>query len=106
MGKYYGFIGYSETTETRPGVWTNVITEREVFGDIIFNNKKVENATQVNENITLNMQISFIADPYSLENFHLIKYAKYSGAKWKVLTVSDHQRPRLVLTLGGVYNDE
>lgn len=105
MGKYHGFIGYGVTEETKPGVWTNVITEREVFGDVMNNNKKSENPGQVNDNIVVNLQISFLADPYALHNFHLIKYATYLGAKWKVVSAIE-QRPRLVLTLGGLYNDE
>ena len=105
MGKYHGFIGYGVTTEVRPGVWKPVITEREVFGDVIINTKKSENPGQSNDNIVINTQISFLADPFAMNNFHLIKYAPYMGAKWKVTQVSE-QRPRLVLTLGGVYNDE
>lgn len=105
MGKYHGFIGYGETVITKPGVHKQQITEREVFGDVIINNKKTENSGQVNDNIVVNVQISFVADPYAMNNFHHIKYAPYMGAKWKILSVSE-QRPRLVLTLGGVYNDE
>lgn len=105
MGKYNGFIGYGNSVETAPGVYKTVITEREVFGDSIINNKKSENPGQVNDNIVVNKQISFLADPYALHNFHLIKYATYLGTKWKVISASE-QYPRLVLTLGGVYNDE
>jgi len=105
MGRYNGFIGYGVTSESKPGVWTTTITEREVFGDSIINNKRSENNEQLNDNIAVNKQISFLADPYALHNFHLIKYATYLGTKWKVISASE-QYPRLVLTLGGVYNDE
>lgn len=98
-------IGYAETSETTPGVWTSAVTEKTVFGDVIINTKKSENPGQVNDNIVITTQISFLADPYARLNFHLIKYATYLGTKWKVPTVSD-QYPRLVLTLGGVYNGE
>jgi len=104
MGKYYGAIGYGQTYEQKPGVWKVLYTERIVYGDVIINTKKAENPGQVNDNIVINTQISFLADPYALQNFHLIKYAQYLGTNWKVTSVTD-QRPRLVLTLGGVYND-
>lgn len=104
MGKYYGAIGYGQTYEQAPGVWKVLYTERIVYGDVIINTKKAENPGQVNDNIVINTQISFLADPYALQNFHLIKYAQYLGTNWKVVSVTD-QRPRLVLTLGGVYND-
>lgn len=106
MGKYHGKIGYAVSSESSPGIWTDVITERTVFGDVFTNTKKTENPGQVNDNIVINVQISFLADPYILPNFLLIKYATYLGAKWKVVLVSAEQRPRLVLTLGGVYNDQ
>jgi hypothetical protein len=104
MGKYYGAIGYAESSETKPGVWTSSITEKKVFGDVIINTKKSENPGQVNDNVVIHTQISFLADPYALLNFHLIKYATYLGNKWRV-TIASVQYPRLVLTLGGVYNE-
>ena len=35
MAKFYGVIGYAETLETSPGVWTEQITERNYYGDLI-----------------------------------------------------------------------
>ena len=32
MARYYGRIGYAETVETIPGVWEEVITERNYYG--------------------------------------------------------------------------
>jgi len=104
MGKFYGPIGYGVTEETRPGVWTNNITEREVYGEVIKNTKRTENSEKVNKDISVSVQISFLADPYALQNFHLIKYAKYLGVKWEV-TLVDESYPRLILTLGGLYHD-
>lgn len=103
MGKYYGKIGYGITEETSPGVWTEVITEREVYGDIFKNSSRLEKGEGLNDNINVSMQISFLADPYARMNFHLIKYAWYMGSKWKVTTVTE-EYPRLSLVLGGVYN--
>lgn len=104
MGKYCGKIGYGVTKEKSPGVWVNEITERNVFGDVFKNSSKNEKAEGVNDNINVSMQISFLADPYARLNFHLIKYAEFMGAKWKVTTVTE-EYPRLFLVLGGVYND-
>ena len=48
-------------------------------------------------------EISLVADPYARENFHMIRYACFMGTRWEVTSV-EVQYPRLVLTLGGVYN--
>ena len=32
MAKFYGVIGYAKRVETEPGVWEEVITEREYYG--------------------------------------------------------------------------
>lgn len=105
MGKYYGKIGYGITVETTPGVWETTIVERSVFGDVFKNARRLDNSEHLNDNISISNKISFLADPYALQNFHLIKYASYLGTLWKVTTVEE-EFPRLVLTLGGVYNHE
>jgi hypothetical protein len=42
MAKFYGSIGYSETTETKPGVWEEGITERKYSGDVIRNTRRLQ----------------------------------------------------------------
>ena len=103
MPKYCGKIGYATTIETTPGIWTEQITERTYYGDIIRNNRKLQSSGNVNDNITISNEISIVADPFANENFHAIRYAEFMGSKWKVSNV-DVQYPRLILSLGEVYN--
>lgn len=103
MAKYYGAVGFAKTEEIRPGVNSEKITEIHYRGDVLQNIRKLENANQVNDNITVSNRISIVADAYAEQNFHSIRYAEYMGARWKVLTV-EVQRPRLIMTLGGVWN--
>lgn len=105
MGKYHGAIGYGVTEETRPGVWTNNITEKTVFGEVIKNAKRTDGSGKVNDDLMVNIQISFLMDPYARQNFHSIKYATYMGSRWKV-TIVENNYPRLTLTLGAVYNEQ
>ena len=105
MAKYFGKIGYISTQETRPGVWRSVVTEKEYYGDVIRNTRRLDTAEQVNDNIDISNQISIVADPFAYENFHSMRYVEFMGTKWKVRTV-DVQYPRLILTLGGVYNEQ
>lgn len=105
MSKYFGKIGYGVTEEIRPGVGLPTITEREYYGDIVRNIRRYENGGEVNDDLNINVNLSIVADPFAYQNFHQIKYAEYMGSKWKVSSV-EVQYPRLILTLGGVYNGE
>lgn len=102
--KWYGSIGFAETVETRPGVWETQITERKYSGDILRNSRRLQSSNQVNDNVTISNQISIVADPYADGNFHSIRYVEFMGAKWKVSDI-EVQYPRLVLTVGGLYNE-
>ena len=105
MAKFYGKIGYGFTGETVPGVWTDIFEEKDVVGDWLKNTRQLVNSNKVNDDITVNNIISIVADPYATEHFQFIKYIfdARSGVKWKVTNV-EVQFPRLLLTLGGVYN--
>lgn len=101
--KYCGMIGFASTEETEPGIWEEQITERTYYGDVIKNTKRNENSDHLNDNITINNSISIVADPYAYEHFFAIRYASWMGSLWEVSNV-EVQRPRLILTLGGMYN--
>lgn len=105
MAKFYGMIGYASTKEVRPGIWEDIITNRPYYGDLIRNTRKLQGSEQVNDNINIANEISIVADPFANENFHSMKYVEFMGAKWKITNV-EVQYPRLILTVGGVYNDE
>ena len=103
MSKWFGKIGYCETIEASPGVWTEQITEREYYGDLLKVSKKTQSSENLNDNITISNQISIVADPFANENLRLISYVTFMGTKWKI-TSADVQYPRIILTMGGVYN--
>ena len=104
MAKWYGVIGYGDTVETSPGVWTEQITERYAKGEVIRNAIAIQSTDQLNEDIKISNSISIIADPYVNSNFHKIRYITYMGTKWKVTNV-EVKYPRLILTIGGIYNE-
>lgn len=105
MAKYYGRIGYGVTEETTPGCWTEQIVEREYFGDVYKLSSRIQMAEKVNDDITIQNQISILADPYAYNHFHLMKYVEYMGVKWKITNV-EVKYPRLSLITGGVYNGD
>ncbi len=103
MAKFYGPIGYAETVETAPGVWEEKITERMYYGELVRNTRRLQTADQLNDNINVANEISVLADPFASENFHLMKYVGFMGTKWKITGV-EVQYPRLILSVGGLYN--
>lgn len=105
MAKFYGAIGYAELVETKPGVWTETIVERKYSGDITRNSRRLQGADQLNDNLNVSNEISIVADPYANQNFHAMRYVQFMGTKWKISNV-DVRFPRLILTIGGLYNGE
>ena len=103
MAKWSGKIGFAVSTKKRPGVWVNDIVERRYYGDLTRNLRRLQSSGNLNDNITIANNISIVADPFAKENFHSIRYAEYMGTKWKINNV-EVQYPRLILTLGEVYN--
>lgn len=103
MAKFYGKIGYIQSVETEPGIWEEQAVERNYYGDITKNISRYQSNGTVNDDITISNMISVVADPYANENFQHIRYVEFMGTKWKVTNV-EVQYPRLILSLGGVYN--
>lgn len=105
MAKFFGEIGYGVTEEIRPGVWEEVIKKRDYYGDVMQYYRRWDtDSQQLNDNLNLNNKISVVADPFAYDHFHQIRYVKWGSGKWKVSNV-EVQYPRLILTIGGVYNE-
>lgn len=104
MAKMVAIVGYGIPTETSPGIWEDKIqTSNVVIDTSRFNSRWVPNTNSSNDDLSLNVQCSFIADAFASQRFAYIKYVEYLGTKWKITGV-EVQHPRLILTLGGVYN--
>ena len=103
MAKWFGKIGFAETKETSPGVWEEIITVREYYGDVTRNTRRFQSSENLNDNIVVSNDISIVADPYAIQNFHSIRYIEFMGTKWKIDNV-EVSYPRLILTLGEIYN--
>lgn len=104
MAKYHGVIGYAIPEETKPGIWEEHIVEHIYNGDSLRIARSLQSSGGVNDDVNISNQISIVADPFATENFCMMRYAEYMGAKWKVTNI-EVQHPRLILTLGGIYNE-
>ena len=104
MARYHGYVGYAIDVEAYPGVWEEQISEHEYFGDVLKNRINMQQGSVVNAKITISNSISIIADPFAFEHVYAMRYVIYLGKKWSIVNVSI-ERPRLILTLGGLYNE-
>lgn len=105
MAKYCGKIGYVELQETAYQVMEEVTTEYLYYGDVEKNRDRVQDGGKVNNDIVVNDVLSIVADQYAWDHFFAIRYAWWMGKRWKVESV-EVRRPRLILTLGGLYNGD
>ena len=104
MTRFYGAVGFATSTEISPGVWDDVITERNYYGDVITTSRRLQaDDDSVNDDLVSGNSISIVADPYASEQFFAVRYVRWAGTLWEVPTV-EARSPRLILRLGGVYN--
>lgn len=105
MAKFYGPVGYAVDEEGGPDVIVEKPVEKFYKGDLVKNYCKTENSNELNDNITISNQISIVADAYAYSHMFAMRYVKWMGVAWEVTSV-EAQPPRLILSLGGVYNGE
>lgn len=106
MAKFFGKLGFMETRETDPGVWEEMIIERDYYGDILQITKKwSSNSDQENDDLQVDNKFSILADSFAYENLHRLRYLVWYGTRWKIKTL-EVQYPRLTVYIGGVYNGD
>lgn len=105
MTRFFGEVGYGDSVETPPesGVWVDTIFETKYYGDVIRTARQLQHGVGLNDDIVVNNSISIVADDFAFNNFMKIKYIRWDGVLWTVSNVIV-QRPRLILSLGKVYN--
>lgn len=104
MARFCGKIGFINTVENIPGVFTDSEpNERTYYGDIVRNTRNIESSSNIIDDLNITNSISIIADKYANENFQYMKYVIFNGIKWKINNISI-EYPRMTLSIGGMYN--
>ncbi len=103
MAKLRGPIGYATQRETSPGIWEEAIEEHICSAQLLRSTWSLQSSGAVNDDIRLANRISVLMNPYTNDPKFSIRYICYKGARWRVESVEEI-RPRLILTIGGVYN--
>lgn len=103
--RFHGRIGYVDTVETKPGLCEEQLVFRTYYGDVIRNTKRDSLGSKVNADIQVTNQISIVADPYARDHFFKLRCVEWQGALWSAADVDASQPPRLIISLGGLYNE-
>lgn len=106
MAKFSGTIGYIRTVEAERGVWVPEETTHPCSGEWVRNTVKFQTSDNVNDNVNVANEVSIVANLYARQNFPYMRYIEFKeieGVKWKITNV-EVKYPRLILTIGGVYN--
>lgn len=107
MAKYSGVIGFVKDAESfeGSGVWTEQITEKHYYGDVIFDHPKWDEKGTVVDGIDLNNKFSVVMDSFAKENLGYMRYITYGGVRWRIKTF-ELMYPRITIYVGGIYNGE
>jgi len=103
MTRFWGNIGINRGTQTTaPGIIENVIEEMKVKGEI--RNVKASWSQQaMNDGIRMQHLLSVVTPEDSEIDFNEVVYIVWQGRKWAVTSIQ-YNRPRVELTMGGLYN--
>lgn len=102
MARYFGLVGFGEQTKS-VGKVEYVVTKRNYTGDIVRATIQSQAGEKVVNDISVSNSISILADDYAVENFSKIIFVMWHGVAWTVTSV-EFSLPRLILSLGEVYN--
>lgn len=105
MARWHGRVGYGESIESESGsgIFIDEITEKLYYGDVVRNNRNFIPGENISSDISVSNLISILGDEYANDHLFAIRFVEWAGAVWTVTNV-EVQRPRLLLTLGEVYN--
>lgn len=101
--KFCGKIGYCYSREIKEGIWEDAPDERPAYGDVLQFNPRWDAGKDVLDDQRLLNKISIVIDAFAIKHVQDLKYVLWNDARWKVVAV-EVLHPRLILTLGGVYN--
>lgn len=105
MARFAGVIGFAVTREERPGIFVPDIEERSYRGDILKETAEwIAANNKANADLRINNRVSIVADAYARQHFHDMRYVVLYGAKWKIVN-AENQYPRVILSIGGVWNE-
>lgn len=101
--KFHGKIGYVTSVDKGHGVYVNEPLEIECSGNVKTFQRRWTDSNQNGDIQYNNTVISVVLSPTVKAILPNIRYVKWQGVAWQVVSISE-EPPRINLTLGGKYN--
>lgn len=106
MARFHGKVGFLIVTDDQTtGIVDERVVEKTFFGTVQEHRRSWQASDVVTDDLQLGNQISITANDFAYEHATAICYCEFMGQLWKVTSIRV-ARPRIILTLGGVYNGE
>ena len=105
MAKFCGIVGFVLTVEKAPGVFIEVPSQKTYKGDVLKYSHRWESTEHLNDDILIDNQISIVANNFACKHLGAMRYVEWMGTRWEIKH-AQIQKPRIILTIGGVYNGE
>lgn len=103
MTKFWGSIGINRgSKETSPGIFEESIEEVEVAGEMRNLGARWQNHEQ-RDTVRARHVLSVVTPEDSIVDYTEVVYVIWQSRKWSVVSI-EYKRPRIELTLGGLYN--
>lgn len=107
MTRFKGKVGFVIKDQYVDDVRKTIVVEREFTGEILNETLSYVQDDKVYDDKRFSERISIVAaELYDIEKYTDIRYVVKSGTRWSVVSTQAASRPRLILSLGGVYNGE
>lgn len=103
--RFHGKIGFGESVENPEGsgIHVDTIVERSYFGDVVRQLRRLSDGEYLPKDVSSGNSLSIVADAYANRSYNRIQYAWFQGVQWVVTSV-EVRAPRLILSLGEVYD--
>lgn len=108
--KYIGEIGYYDSESVIDGIYKKEIKSQSIKCEIIelkIDKKDASQEYQRYQDSGINIIIKFIPNKVIIKKMNSgdLLYITLNGTKWKISSIS-YNRPKILLTIGGLYNGE
>lgn len=101
--RYSGKFGYSVQTETSPGVWEDVITERDMLGTVLQRTEVLDGEGTILPRYRTTTSISVLSNGVNQMTYANLAYVVYKGIRWQPGSIVE-EFPRLTVYIGDEYH--
>lgn len=101
--RYSGKIGYGQQVERAPGIWEDVITERDALGEVKQTTEAFTVANSILPQYRTTTSVSVVSEGTEKVNYSDLRYVTHAGVRWSPASIVV-EPPRLIIFIGEEYH--